>query len=141
MAKITPGEIITAARSLLKERYEKEGHHTVVAAALATTSGHLYSGLHIGSTQPSLATCAEIITIGIAMTAEKNMEIDTIVAVRGEAGYIISPCGRCREYIADYSNGKAHVIVPNADDTDWEIVSISSLLPNKYKKRACECKS
>ena len=140
MTKYTPEEIIEAARTLLKDRYEKEGHHTVVAAALTTKSGHLYAGLHIGSTQPSLATCAEIITIGIAMTQEKNMEIDTIVAVRGENGYVISPCGRCREYIADYSDGQAKVIVPNADDTDWEIVDISSLLPNKYRKRACECK-
>ena len=33
MTKYTPEEIIEAARTLLKDRYEKEGHHTVVAAA------------------------------------------------------------------------------------------------------------
>lgn len=137
----TPAELIEAARSLLRERYEKEGHHTVVAAALLTKSGHVYAGLHVGTTQPSVATCAEIITIGMALTAEKNMSIDLIVAVRDQAGYVISPCGKCREYIADYSEGTARVIVPKGINSDeWEVVSIGELLPNKYVKRACACK-
>lgn len=138
MAKYSPEEIIAAAQKLLKERYEKEGHHMVVAAALSTKSGHLYAGIHIGTNQPSLATCAEIVTIGIAQTAEKEMEIDTIVAVRDLDGYVISPCGRCREYISDYSNGTAKVIVPAENEKGWELVDIDALIPNKYKKRpAC----
>lgn len=135
MSVYTPQEIIEKAQNLLKERYEKEGHHTVVAAALTTKSGHIYAGLHVGTNQPSLATCAEIVTIGIALTAEKNMEIDTIVAVRDIDGYVISPCGKCREYISDYSNGSAKVIVPAQTSQGWEVVEIESLLPNKYKKR------
>ena len=136
----TPEEIIEAARSLLKDRYEKEGHHTVVAAALTTKSGNLYAGLHTGTTQPSVATCAEIITIGIALTAEKGMEIDTIVAVRDMDGYVISPCGKCREYISDYSSHSAKVIVPASTEKGWDIVPIEDLLPNKYCKRESLCK-
>ena len=136
----TPEEIIEAARTLLRDRYEKEGHHTVVAAALTTKSGKLYAGLHTGTTQPSIATCAEIITIGIALTAEKGMEIDTIVAVRDMDGYVISPCGKCREYISDYSGGTAKVIVPTTCEKGWEVVEIGDLLPNKYCKRELLCK-
>lgn len=141
MTDISPEQLIETARTLLRERYQRDGHHTVVAAALATKQGHIYAGLHVGTTQPSVATCAEIITIGIALTAEKEMEIDMIVAVRDQSGYIISPCGKCREYIADYSQGQARVIVPVGDSDDWEVVSISDLLPNKYCKRTCACKS
>lgn len=137
MTSVSPEQLIETARALLRERYQREGHHTVVAAALLTKQGNVYAGLHVGTTQPSVATCAEIITIGMALTAEKNMEIDMIVAVRDRSGYVISPCGKCREYIADYSQGQARVIVPVGESDDWEVVSINELLPNKYCKRAC----
>ncbi|MBR4932284.1 MAG: cytidine deaminase [Alphaproteobacteria bacterium] len=136
MEKTIPEKLIKTAQTLLKERYEKEGHHTVVAAALITKSGKIFAGLHVGTTQPSVATCAEIITIGIALTAEKGMEIDMIVAVRDMDGYVISPCGKCREYIADYSQSTARVIVPAQNEQGWTIESITNLLPNKYCKRS-----
>lgn len=138
--KVTPDELIQKAQALLKERYEKDGHHIVVAAALATESGHIYTGLHLGTTQPSVATCAEIITIGQALLAEKEMKIAMIVAVRDEDGYIISPCGKCREYIADYGPN-ATVIVPSENKIGYEVASIHHLLPNKYTKKSCStCK-
>lgn len=136
---VTPEELIKKAQNLLKERYEKEGHHIIVAAALLSKKGNIYTGLHVGTTQPSVATCAEIIAIGQALMAEKDIQIDLIVAVRDEEGYIISPCGKCREYIADYGNN-AQVIVPAENEKGYEVVSIHDLLPNKYKKRDCGCK-
>ncbi len=134
----TAEELIAAARNLLKKRYEKDHHHTVVAAALKTKSGHVYAGLHVGTTQPSVATCAEIIAIGMAHTTEKNMEIDMIVAVRDEAGYVIAPCGKCREYIADYGPD-ARVVVPDESFEKYQIVRIQDLLPHKYRKKTCAC--
>ena len=137
--KVTPDSLIKTAQKLLKKRYMKEGHHFVVAAALLTESGNVYSALHLGTNQPSLATCAEIITIGHAATAEKDMKIKMIVAVRDKDGYIISPCGRCREYIADYGP-EAEVIMPAENKKGYEVVPITDLIPNKYKKRAEICK-
>lgn len=131
---ITPEALIKSAQKLLKERYMKEGHHFVVAAALLTESGNVYSALHLGTNQPSLATCAEIITIGHAATAEKDMKIKMIVAVRDRDGYVISPCGKCREYIADYGPD-AEVIMPTENKKGYELVPIMDLIPNKYKKR------
>ncbi len=137
--KITPKKLIKAAQDLLKKRYQKDGHHFVVAAALVTESGNVYAALHLGTTQPSIATCAEIITIGHAATAEKDMKVKMIVAVRDEDGYVISPCGKCREYIADYGPD-AEVIMPADNKDGFEVVSIGDLIPNKYKKRECSCK-
>ena len=131
---ISPEELIKTAQKLLKKRYMKEGHHFVVAAALVTESGNVYSALNLGTNQPSLATCAEIITIGHAATAEKDAKIKMIVAVRDEEGYVISPCGKCREYIADYGPD-AEVIMPAENEQGYEVVHISELIPNKYKKR------
>ncbi len=138
--KITPAVLVKTAKDLIKKRYHKEGHHTVVAAALLTKSGNVYTGLNVGTNQPSIATCAEIITIGAALTAEKDFEIDMIVAVRGANPYVVSPCGKCREYIADYGPD-ARVIMPVNEARDYEVVPIADLLPNKYcKVMGFECK-
>lgn len=135
----TPEKLIKQAQNLLKKRYENEGHHVIVAAALVSEKGYIYTGLHVGTTQPSIATCAEIIAIGQALMAERDIQIKMIVAVRDKEGYIVSPCGKCREYIADYGLN-AQVIVPAKNKNGYKIVSIHELLPNKYEKRTRECK-
>ena len=135
---MTAEELIEQARALLRKRYCKSGHHSVVAAALLTQSGKVFTALNTGTTQPSIATCAEIIAIGMAHTAEVNMEIDMIVAVRDPEAYVISPCGKCREYIADYGPD-ARVIMPSDCDSGYEIIPVAALIPNKYKKRETSC--
>ena len=134
MKKITPQNLVEMAQDLIEARYDKEHHHSVVAAALLTKSGHVYLGLNAGTNQPSVATCAEIIAIGTANTAEKNMKIDTIVALRDKPSYVISPCGKCREYIADYGP-KATVLIPAQNKRGWTPVPIEKLLPHKYQKK------
>ena len=131
---MTADELVAVAKKLIRERYKKEGHHTVVAAALWTKSGKLFTAVNAGTNQPSIATCAEIIAIGMANTDDSKMEIDTIVAVRDKDAYVISPCGKCREYILDYGPD-AKVVVPAENSKGYEVIKATELLPNKYKKR------
>ena len=126
--------LIEQAKQLIQSRYCKDGHHTVVAAALLTKDGKTYTSLNVGTYQPSVATCAEIIAIGMALKDNPDFQIEAIVSVRDADGYIITPCGKCREYISDYSNNKAVVCVPQ-EDGDYEFLPISDLLPNKYVKK------
>ena len=135
MKKTTVQDLIDKTSSLLKKRYAKdvEKHHVVVAASVLAKSGKVYTSLNIGTYQPSIATCAEISAIGMGHTAEKDFEIDTIVAMRDLPSYVISPCGKCREYIADYSDD-AIVVVPDEKD-EYALVHVSELLPNKYVKK------
>ena len=139
MNKTTPDLLVRLAKELIKTRYEKTGHHSVVASVLLTKAGNIYQALNVGTYQPSISTCAEIVAIGIAHTAEPDMEIDTIVAVRDKDPYVVAPCGKCREYIADYG-AKAKVLMPANNKRGWTPVEISKLLPLKYRKRECKCK-
>ena len=125
-------KLVDAARALIQRRYKKEGHHSVVAAALRTKSGKMYTALNTGTYQPSIATCAEIIAIGMAHTVEEKMEIEAIVAVRDQDAYVISPCGKCREYISDYGPD-AIVLMPD-DKGGFIPTPIKELLPQKYHK-------
>lgn len=129
-------KLIKTARQLITRRYEKDGHHSVVGVTLITKKGNVYSALNIGTHQPTVGACAEQIAIGMAHSAEENVDIDMIVAIRSEGthDYIISPCGRCREYIADYSTN-AKVIVPNGNVKEYTIETIRDLLPVKYAKQ------
>lgn len=131
-------ELVKKAQALIKERYCKDGHHSVVAAALVTKSGKVFTALNAGTNQPSIATCAEIIAIGMANTDDPDMQIDMIVAVRDKNAYVISPCGKCREYIVDYGP-KARVIVPADNKKGYEVVKAVELIPNKYEKKICDC--
>ena len=137
--KTNPDLLVRLAKDLIRSRYEKLGHHAVVAAALLTKNGNVYQALNVGTYQPSISTCAEIVAIGLAHTAEPDMEIDTIVAVRDVEPYVISPCGKCREYIADYGP-KAKVLMPAKNKRGWTPMEIGKLLPMKYRKRECNCK-
>ena len=134
MTKLTTQNLVDMAKDLMAARYQKTGHHSVVSAVVLTKSGHVYQALNTGTTQPSVATCAEIIAIGMANTAEIGMQIDTIVAVRDIPSYVISPCGKCREYIADYGPN-AKVVLPAKNKRGWTIGKIGDLLPCKYEKK------
>ena len=137
--KTNPELLVRLAKDLICSCYEKKGHHSVVAAVLLTKSGNVYQALNVGTYQPSISTSAEIVAIGIAHTAEPDMEIDTIVAVRDVEPYVISPCGKCREYIADYGP-RAKVLMPAKNKRGWTPMEIGKLLPLKYRKRECNCK-
>ena len=136
MTKIAPEDLIKKASNLITKRYSPDfhKHHTVVAAAVLSKSGKIYTSINAGTYQPSIATCAEIIAIGMGNTAEKDFEIDTIVAMRDVPPYPISPCGKCREYISDYGP-KAKVIMPTDNKKGWKLVKIADLIPEKYVKK------
>jgi cytidine deaminase len=92
-------------------------HWHTVAAALRDEHGRIWTGLHLGATVGRLSVCAEPVALGRALL-EGGGRIVTAVAVRHpkaeEASQeiaVVSPCGACRELLADYAPG-AWVIVP-----------------------------
>lgn len=120
-------ELINTASQLITARFKPDYHE--VGAALRTRSGQVFSAVHLEATVGRIAVCAEAVAIGMAATAG-DTQIEMIVAVN-RVGTVVSPCGMCRELIADYAPD-AKVIVP--DETGPIIVAISDLLPNKYHR-------
>lgn len=119
--------LIESARRVIGRLYQEGYHH--VAAALRTKKGKEYCAVHLEANVGRISVCAEAITIGMA-AADGDTDIDTIVAV-DKSGDVVSPCGMCRELISDYA-AEAKIIVP------WKggekVVSVSKLLPNKYRQ-------
>lgn len=119
--------LIAIAKDLISKRFKEDRHH--IAAALRTTSGKVFTGVHIEAYIGRITVCGEAIAIGAAATGG-DTEIDTIVAVN-ELGAIVSPCGMCRELISDYSAQAKVIIVRKGQLVK---VGVSELLPDKYSR-------
>lgn len=125
--------LIEAARTQIRERYKENRHH--IAAALRTRSGRIHTGIHLDTYVGRASVCAEAVAVGKAMAAG-DTDIEAIVSVRhprpregNQEIQIVSPCGICREMLADFAPG-CRVIVP-VDGSIGE-VDVKDLLPNKY---------
>lgn len=119
--------LVDAASRLLAARYRKDRHE--IAAALRTRSGRMLAAVNVNTQLRRMGVCAEVVAIGMA-AAEGDTEIEVIVAVNRK-GRVVSPCGACREMIADYAPN-ARVIVPG--EAGPQAVRISELLPLRYRK-------
>jgi cytidine deaminase len=120
--------LIEEARYIIQEHQKERWHQ--VGSAVRTRSGRIFSAVNLDANVGRIAVCAEAVATGMGAAAG-DTDIDTIVAVN-RFGEVVSPCGMCRELISDYSPG-ARVIVPGKEGE--ELVSIDSLLPNKYVTR------
>jgi cytidine deaminase len=128
--------LIEAARAQIRERYKENRHH--IAAALRTRSGKIHTGIHLDTYVGRASVCAEAVAVGKAMAAG-DTDIEAIVSVRhprpreaNQEIQIVSPCGICREMLADFAS-ECRVIVP-VNGTIGE-VDVKDLLPNKYVRK------
>ena len=128
-------ELVAAASEAIRKRYKYDWQE--VGAAIRLRSGKVFAGVSLDAYLGRMAVCAEAVALGQAVTLGET-GIDTIVAVRHPAPdeksreiAVVSPCGACRELIADYDRN-AQVIVPGPDGP--EVVKITELLPNKYSR-------
>jgi cytidine deaminase len=123
---ITNDALIEKAAAVIRPK--QVGDFTIgdVGCALVTDQNNLYLGVCI-DTSSSLGFCAEHSAIAAMITAGEY-RIQKIVAVWKDAQhtYILSPCGRCREFIRQIhpDNIGTEVIL----DRD-KVVKLAELLP------------
>ncbi|CAF1035319.1 unnamed protein product [Rotaria sordida] len=123
-------ELIEEAKRVFRRLYQPYLH--TVVAVLRTISGHIYSGIHIESSQAYATVCGEVSAIS-SMVNDGHRDLATIIAICGfdddkNRFKIMSPCGRCRELIGDF-NPNAQVIVGTIDKPYR--MAISDLMPLK----------
>jgi cytidine deaminase len=125
---MTNRELINKAISVIDTK--KIGEYTVgnVGAALITDKGNVYCGvcIDVGS---GMGFCAEHNAIGTMVTAGEY-RISRIVAVwkdDNKNNYILSPCGRCREFMHQINkqNLEAEIILE-----ENRVVMLRDLLPD-----------
>jgi cytidine deaminase len=128
-------ELLEAAEAVLRRHYRPFWH--MVAAALRSRDGRIWTGLHLGASVGRLAVCAEAVALGRAVL-EGDGTIATAVAIRhpkpdehDRTLAVVSPCGACREMVVDFAP-EALVIVPGVDGPIK--LPVRALLPLPYRR-------
>ncbi|KAL8578294.1 hypothetical protein ACOMHN_005685 [Nucella lapillus] len=97
-----------------------------VGAALLTTQGHILTGCNVENAAYPLCTCAERIVITKAVS-EGHKDFKAIAISSNMADSFISPCGSCRQIMAEFSL-KMTVYLMKPDGT-FQTMTVGELLP------------
>jgi len=116
-------ELVERAKRLIAKRKSKRSS---VASALRTRNGRVFEGVNIDiECSAPCSICAEYAAIG-TMVSQGEDEIETIVAYSYKnRGYVLPPCGKCRQFISEFGN--PYVIV--AVDRKLKKVRFSEMCP------------
>jgi cytidine deaminase len=82
-----------------------------VGAALLAADGRVFSGCNVENISYGLTQCAERVAIGAAVAA--GVREFLAVAVVADTGVPISPCGACRQVLAEFRVRR--VVLANRD--------------------------
>jgi cytidine deaminase len=106
-----------------------------VGAAVLTSSGQLITGTNVENASFSLTVCAERAALITAVgQGHRNFTAIAIVAQgkRLAANQLLSPCGACRQVLAEFahlSGNDIEVIMSTSDRSNINVMTISELLP------------
>jgi len=120
--------LIDAARDVRENAYAPYSKFKV-GAALRTASGAIFTGCNVENAAYPEGTCAEAGAIA-AMIAAGERDVAEI-AVIADSLQPVSPCGGCRQKIAEFAKGDVVVTMATTDGLAAKI-TVSDLLPGAF---------
>ncbi len=99
-----------------------------VGVALLTQQGNIFTGCNVENISYGLTTCAERNAIAAAVATEGGDRIKIqALAIANNRQIPCSPCGACRQVIAEFA--QENTIVIFLGEKNLEIATITELLP------------
>ncbi len=131
MITITPNELIAKARLGLAQAYAPYSKFPV-GAAVVDDRGRIFTGVNVENASYGLTMCAERVAIFSAIAAGARRIL--AVAVIAKDVRSITPCGACRQVMAEFCEPDAQVF---SDAGPSEIVTwtVGGLLPEAFTSR------
>ena len=129
--QITDGELFALAEAARKSAYAPYSNITV-GAALLCGSGNIYTGANIENAAFSPSVCAERVAIFSAIHSGERELVAIAVAGGAEneaSRECFSPCGVCRQVMAEFCNGDFRIILSENDS-----VTLDGMLPYRFDK-------
>jgi cytidine deaminase len=120
------GETLIQAAMAGREKAYAPYSQFKVGAAIATKNGDIYSGCNIENASYGLCNCAERTAIFKAVS--EGQTDFAMLAVVGDTDGPISPCGACRQVIAEFCQPDMPVILTNLKG-DRKEITVKELLP------------
>jgi len=137
-------EMIAAARAARAHAYAPYSRFAV-GAALRLTDGTIVSGSNMENASYGLSLCAEAVAIASANSAGRLADIEAIAIVGGAienganaADNPVTPCGRCRQMLAEAEAVSGREIIVTCASVEGEAMaqySVEQLLPYSFGRR------
>ncbi|MGH7105850.1 MAG: cytidine deaminase [Acetobacteraceae bacterium] len=122
-----PQALIARARECLERAYAPYSRFQVAAAVL-DEQGRLFTGVNVENISYGLSMCAERVAIFAAIAAGARRI--TALAVASSGADLLSPCGACRQVIAEFAAADVPVYCEAAGSLHcW---TVSELLPSGF---------
>jgi cytidine deaminase len=107
-----------------------------VGAAVLTEAGNVYAGANVENSSYGLTMCAERVAIGAAVTAGDS-DIRALLLLGGDIENPnvykrITPCGACRQVIAEFMPDDG-VVISAALNGTYDTYIFKNLLPKAFK--------
>jgi cytidine deaminase len=120
--------LIRAARAV-RENAHAPYSKFKVGAAVQAVSGAIYVGCNVENVAYPEGTCAEAGAIA-AMIASGDTKIAAVTVI-ADSPQPVSPCGGCRQKIAEFADGDVVVTLATIDGTVLE-TTVATLLPGSF---------
>ena len=116
------------ARAMRKQAYAPYSNFRVGAALLAA-NGRIYTGCNVENASYGAACCAERSAV-FAAVADGQTEF-LCLAVAGSGRRTVTPCGICRQVLAEFADDDFPVLL--CGEQDYTRTTLGSLLPGAFK--------
>lgn len=123
--------LMKIAENVRKNAYAPYSHFKV-GAALYTKSGKVFTGINIENAAYSPTNCAERTAIFKAVSeGEREFVAIAVCGGKGEnPDELCTPCGVCRQVLAEFCDGDFKVILGNVKNI--REYTLSELLPHSF---------
>lgn len=120
-------ELLSAARDARDRAYAPYSNFRV-GAALDTGDGNVIVGSNVENASYGLSMCAERSAIFAAVSA--GFREFSAIAVAGPDGVLTSPCGACRQVLAEFNPSMAVVFTAPSGTVQ---TNVAELLPHSFQ--------
>lgn len=127
-------ELIKKSKEVLNNSYSKYSNFKV-GAALQLKNGEYIVGTNIENASFGLTNCAERSALFAAYSQGYKKEDILAIAITSEADQMISPCGACRQVMAELLSLDTPVIlIYGKEEIKTFQTSVKDLLPYAFKE-------
>lgn len=121
-------DLINLAAEVSRKAYVPYSHFPI-GAVLVTKSGEIYTGVNIENASFGLTNCGERTAIFKAVS-EGEREFKELI-IYGQTEQPISPCGACRQVMAEFFEPDLPVTLVSKDKSTV-VMTVKELLPYSF---------
>ena len=119
--------LISVAREALERAYAPYSGYRV-GAALLGEDGSVVTGSNVENVSYGLTMCAERVAVGKAVSEGVRRFVAVAVVTDGSAS--VTPCGACRQVLAEFAPDLRVICEGSTERRDW---TLGELLPEPFE--------